>query len=932
MACKSDVFHGRNDPNKNWTNWNGDVPFSADEYFEPADTPGIEPPDGLKQLVHVVARATSEQKPLRAIGSGWAFEDIAKSDSWVVSLNQLKRRLHHVIPAALTDKWKQQQLNGAANTQLVHVEAGMKIIDLIELLEDAGLAMPTLGGANGQNIAGAISTSTHGGDWDQPPLPDVVRAIHLVTEGGRELWIERASDPITTNERLKPVLTCPDTELVRNDSIFDAALVSCGRFGVIYSFVLEVRRAFRVVEVTTRVWDSSNPNLNDVYKALLDGMENPNNPFDRLFKLLSATPSPPGLSESTGVTQSDTPYFVQLLWASADPRDMCWVQRRWVTSERNILNPPEPNRTDGVHVAHWINFAASVHLDFVRKDQGVAVMDGAFDKSVKEGRRGPHHLLTSGTREGSESTTYTGNSIEVIFDARDDRWFQFLHTVFDAAEGKQQAGYISLRPSRASCALLSMHNVASSYAVSIEISILKGLRDNVAFMDIVHSAALKFGGRPHWGQMNRLNEQQAVDQYGQQLQNWRTALTLVSGSSKTFSNSFTRQRGLEPTSIQRKVTAVSPIKDELLVIGLREGSDKYTHEVQYSHWAQSVEHAFPDPGLTRRPVLRGPQLPESQREVSPSGPGQRRWGGWNPLKPASGLPDNFVGSATEGGKAYVFWIASDGWVNFKVRGQDGQWARLWWPVGKSNDRPWNGVPGGAVHAVSCQPGMLHVFYTDRQGGILAVLGDTSGGTTWPKSQWIHGCKTVAGGHVTAVSRRPGQVDAFVVGTDGRIYTAAWNAQENWSNWGVIKEGLTAKAGAYIAAVSRSVNLIDIFLADEDGRTMSAAWQLQDGWRGWWHIQEGLTNPNGYVTVISRSTDKLDIFTVGTDGRVYTAAWEPGGTWRGWSPINTAKAESLVWPVSRSQDKIDLFFVAPDGQVQTTSWDPGHPWDGPWTIA
>lgn len=924
MVCKSEVFHGGNEKNKNWTNWNGDVAFIANEYFEPADTPGIEPPDGLQQLVHVVARATSEQKPLRAIGSGWAFEDIAKSDSWVVSLNQLKRRLHHVIPAALTDKWKQQQLNGAANTQLVHVEAGMKIIELIELLEDAGLAMPTLGGANGQNLAGAISTSTHGGDWDQPPLPDVVRAIHLVTDGGRELWIERASEPITTDERLKPVLTCPDTEMVRNDSIFDAVLVSCGRFGVIYSLVLEVRRAFRVVEVT------SSPDLDDVLLALMNGMKSPNNPFDRLFELLSATPPPPSLSEATGVIQSDKPYFFQLLCASADPRDKCWVQRRWVTSERNILNPPEPNRTDGVHVAHWINFAGSVHLDFVRKDQGVAVMDRAFDKSVREGLRGPHHLLTSGTREASESTTYTGNSIEVIFDARDDRYIEFLRTIFDAAEGKRQAGYISLRPSRASHALLSMHNVASSHAVSIEVSILKGLPDNVEFMNIVHNAALKFGGRPHWGQMNNLNEHLVVDLYGQQLQNWRTALTQVCGTSTTFSNHFTRKRGLEPTSIQRKVTAVSPIKDELLVIGLQKGSDKYAHRVEYSHWTQSVEHAFPDTGVGQQPVVSGPQRPRSQRPL-PSGPGQRKWDGWHPLEPASGLPDNFVGSAAEGGKAYVFWIAPDGWVNVKVRGQDGQWAQLWWPIGKSNDRPWNGVPGGAVHAVSCQPGMLHVFYTDRQGGILAVLGDTSGGTTWPKSQWIHGCKTVAGGHVTAVSRRPGQVDAFVVGTDGRIYTAAWNAQENWSTWGVIKEGLIAKAGAYIAAVSRSVNLIDIFLADKDGRTMSAAWASQSGWNGWWHIQGGVTSPSGYVTAISRSNDKLDIFTTAPNQHVQTAAWNPSTGWGGWWPINSARAQSLVWPISRSQDKIDLFFVAPDGSVQTTAWAPEHSWDEPWTI-
>jgi FAD/FMN-containing dehydrogenase len=171
VVCKSDVFIGTNEQNRQWTNWNGDVPFSAEEYFEPAHSAEDSPPDGLSQLVHVVARATSEQKHLKAIGSGWAFEDIAKSDAWVVSLKQLTRRLDYVIGAmgvALTDEWRQRQLDPAGSRRLVHVEAGMEIGALNDMLEAEGLAMRALGGRNGQSLAGALSTSTHGGDWEEP--------------------------------------------------------------------------------------------------------------------------------------------------------------------------------------------------------------------------------------------------------------------------------------------------------------------------------------------------------------------------------------------------------------------------------------------------------------------------------------------------------------------------------------------------------------------------------------------------------------------------------------------------------------------------------------------------------------------------------------------------------------------------------------------
>ncbi len=354
------------------------------------------------------------------------------------------------------------------------------------------------------------------------------------------------------------------------------------------------------------------------------------------------------------------------------------------------------------------------------------------------------------------------------------------------------------------------------------------------------------------------------------------------------------------------VTAVSPGTDELLVAGITdEGIEN--GRLMFAYWAPT------------------------------SG-----WRGWHPLEFAYGSSQSFIGSAVADGRAYVFWIGPDGWVYHKWREANGQWGP-WWPVGNSNVPQLNGWPGGAVHAVSCQPGMLHVFYTNRQGRILVARRDSAAGGTWPEHQGILGGQTLPGGHVTAVSRSPGQIDVFTVGTDGRVYTAAWNAQDGqWRGWWPI-EGLVTAPGTYIGAVSRSLDKLDIFVADAQGRTMSAAWEPAFGWRGWWHIQGGLTFvPSGartalqcgYVTAVSRSTDKLDIFTTGTDWRVYTAAWEPAFGWRGWWPINEARSRGLspVWPVSRSTDKLDIFFVGrDDGTIQTCAWEPGRTWGGPWVI-
>jgi FAD/FMN-containing dehydrogenase len=147
-----------------------------------------------------------------------------------------------------------REMHRDGSQPLVHIEAGMEVGILNLLLEKRGLAMCTLGGANGQTIAGAVSTSTHGGDVDRSPLPDYVRALHLVTASGREIWLEKGSSSITDDDGcLRRAVGCQHLCVVRDDDIFNAAVVSVGRFGVVYSVVLQVTKAFRLCEWTSAV-------------------------------------------------------------------------------------------------------------------------------------------------------------------------------------------------------------------------------------------------------------------------------------------------------------------------------------------------------------------------------------------------------------------------------------------------------------------------------------------------------------------------------------------------------------------------------------------------------------------------------------------------------------------------------------------------------
>ena len=678
MVCQASVYTGIRDDGLSWTNWSGRVTRTRESYFVPAPSPNAAVPGvlvaplGLMQLVNVIAAATAASKHVHAVGTGWAYEDLAVGDNWTISLERLASRLLTTVGATtdrhgaagsgpgLTDEWFHSQLDPLAPTRLVHVEAGITIGALVDLMQADALALPTLGGANGQSLAGAINTSTHGGDWDQPPPPDAVRAIHLMTDGGRELWIEPASRPITVDQRLRSTLSCPTVEIVRSDEVFDAAVVGLGRFGVVYSHVLEVRSSFNVAEWVTQ------PGRAPVLAALRQGLADPQ-PFARLFQLLDAAQPPGTLPEATGHA---IPYFWQMVFSSRDSADL-WVQRRWLAPN----NPHISNLAAGPAPVCTALALAIVLPDFLLPG-GLALMDaearliigGAFTGAMSSERRGPHALLTSGTTAYRKNIAYRADSIEVVFDARAADYLDFLDAIQTTAPGFAQCGYISVRPSRSSNATMSLHNVASDHAISIEVTSLSGLPGNAAWMSLAHAEALARRGRPHWGQINTLDLATTARLYGAHLDAWGRALNQVSGGSSIFSNTFTRARGLEPRMAFSQTDVSVPAPDQLLVAA--------TGPTRSDFWG-------------------------------PRDGGGWGWHGWQTHELATPHGPGQVSLATEGDRTTLVRAGFDGWIYHSQRGQDGSWSG--WgvagcgPPADQADGQAQALPvlahGGSVHAL-----------------------------------------------------------------------------------------------------------------------------------------------------------------------------------------------------------------------------------------
>jgi L-gulonolactone oxidase len=179
----------------------------------------------------VVARPTTEGEireliedarrrglPVKVVGAGHSFTDIACTDGFQVSLDDYNRVL---------------SVDASAGT--VTVQAGIRLRDLNEALAREGLAMSNLGDIAYQSIAGAISTGTHGTGKDFGNLATFVTELTMVCADGSTL-------------RCSPEL---------DERTFKAAQVGLGALGIISTVTLRCEPAFnlRAVEDAMKIDD-----------------------------------------------------------------------------------------------------------------------------------------------------------------------------------------------------------------------------------------------------------------------------------------------------------------------------------------------------------------------------------------------------------------------------------------------------------------------------------------------------------------------------------------------------------------------------------------------------------------------------------------------------------------------------------------------------
>lgn len=430
---------------KEWKNWSEGIVRKPERTYYPRT---------MEDLKTIVVDANRAGKRVHAVGAGWSFTDAMATDDYFVATEQMNgliglwRNFREWESVTFLEDGRISWVNGERNPvfgallgevshsgrRLVHVKAGTTINQLYRALYELDpqgqdytpWALPTMGGGSGQTIAGAISTGTHGGDFSQPPIADMVQAIHLVDPSGNARWIERGGNrKICYPATLVAKGVAAAEHIHQDDKWFRAALVALGNFGIVYSYVIEVQDQFGISEVNrSTTWADIRPSLasGEIFESTRYSEQSP----DRRW--IDEHPNVSGRSP-LGIGLFINPYRI------SDDYDTDPAPDRAVT----FLSHAKAPEWDGHHVPTGGGFGGNLerfHLIDDFEDAGNVgqlrtlidrVMDGLRNSQGTDGKYRVAHTVLDTTGGGREPIV----SFEIAISTRDGKHVEFIDQCLD---------------------------------------------------------------------------------------------------------------------------------------------------------------------------------------------------------------------------------------------------------------------------------------------------------------------------------------------------------------------------------------------------------------------------------------------------------------------------------------------------------------------
>ena len=323
------------------------------------------PPIGLSPRPAHSGESLSRLLSQRVLGASETESTPARSEPvYLLNTRSLVSSLQGQLPGLLSDHaievTSEHPSNAAARRFFFHVEAGVTIAELGPLLahQSPRLGLHAISGSPGATLAGALSTATHGAEFNWTLLVDTVKAVHLVGPGGLQWWIE-GEESIADPARIQ--VAYPE---IHSDRIISgtsaingilpqdwlkAAVVSMGSMGVLYSVVLEVVPLFGVREVVEQTtWSKLDLGAPFSGKDLSTLLQAPDSKAvsTRMVAFLQD-----GTMNGTGIPRAANQYADLAINPNKTPTGDfdCWIGNREQTAQVPIdPQPSETNPTTGM--------------------------------------------------------------------------------------------------------------------------------------------------------------------------------------------------------------------------------------------------------------------------------------------------------------------------------------------------------------------------------------------------------------------------------------------------------------------------------------------------------------------------------------------------------------------------------------------------------
>ncbi len=488
---------------KRWTNYSGSLPERGIPTYCTPDVfgeTGNAVPRKLRRngeaLRSIIAHCFESDTTLTTIGSRWSFSKIVEPGKLVVDPANLNA-IYQVKRDWLDADYKQRRPEFSP----MLVQGGTHIGRLNRRLLQRGLALQTSGAGDGQRLAGALSTGTHGSALNVGAMHDTALGFHLITAPDQSVFLQpkEGACGIEVVEWLRRE-TGLFVEAVNDDELFAAAQVGLGSLGFVHAIVMETAPLYALqTRILNRpfgdaaVWNT----LDDLdTRRLHPDVDAPPFHFEVVFHPYPVTGRPGA--------------FVKLMWkrpGDEAPHDSPMPAAPDMSSDHMGLIAALSAAIDGPLPSIAIRLLVAEQLEKRYKpgDRQPAVPGMVFGPS---GLPAGHGASTEVVVEQSQ----TRRALELLYEV--------LST--QAARGNHLLGAVAVRFIPRTQALLGMSmRSMNAYIELPSIRNAEVLEIYRLWWDALEVAAIPF--TCHWGQMHGMTPARLRTYFGDRVDRFRTA-------------------------------------------------------------------------------------------------------------------------------------------------------------------------------------------------------------------------------------------------------------------------------------------------------------------------------------------------------------------------------------------------------------------------